>query len=163
MGGVLGGRGHAPRPGEETHHGPPPCHAPCFPGEKPHHCPPLVPQATEPPLVPHVPQATEPIVDLALRHGKPFAVVPCCVFPNLFPTRRTRGGGEVRDHAEFCEYLLQKDAAELLGSELGGGPAGAAAQRLGGEARLPPIGEAQLGLEGRSTIIWWAGASGGEA
>lgn len=31
----------------------------------------------------HPDQATEPIVDFALRHNKPFAVVPCCVFPNL--------------------------------------------------------------------------------
>ena len=29
----------------------------------------------------HPDQATEPIVDAALAMGKPFAVVPCCVFP----------------------------------------------------------------------------------
>src|SRR5688500_3796078 len=36
----------------------------------------------------HPDQATELIVDFALKHGKPFAVVPCCVFPALFPHRR---------------------------------------------------------------------------
>jgi len=41
----------------------------------------------------HPDQATEPIIDAALALGKPFAVVPCCVFPDLFPHRRTRTGG----------------------------------------------------------------------
>ena len=29
----------------------------------------------------HSDGATEPLVKLALKHKKPFAVVPCCVFP----------------------------------------------------------------------------------
>ena len=29
----------------------------------------------------HPDQATDSIVDFALQFGKPFAVVPCCVFP----------------------------------------------------------------------------------
>jgi hypothetical protein len=33
----------------------------------------------------HPDQATEAIVDVALRLQKPFAIVPCCVFPSLFP------------------------------------------------------------------------------
>ncbi|KAK3250706.1 hypothetical protein CYMTET_39925 [Cymbomonas tetramitiformis] len=40
----------------------------------------------------HPDQATEAIVDCARELGKrwrqPFAVVPCCVFPRLFPLRR---------------------------------------------------------------------------
>ena len=36
----------------------------------------------------HPDQATDGIVDAAVRFGKPFAVVPCCVFPSLFPQRR---------------------------------------------------------------------------
>ena len=36
----------------------------------------------------HSDQATESIVDFALSVGKPFAVVPCCVFPKLFADRR---------------------------------------------------------------------------
>ena len=71
------------------------------------------------------------IVDRCLPAGKPFAVVPCCVFPNANPHRRllkasssfgcSGGGGggggggsgggrlEVRSLAEFCQYLLEKD------------------------------------------------------
>ncbi len=36
-------------------------------------------------------QATEPIVDAALAACVPFAVVPCCVFPSLFPDRSHQG------------------------------------------------------------------------
>eukprot|EP00961_Rhodomonas_salina_P052194 700656-Rhodomonas_salina.1 len=38
----------------------------------------------------HPDQATEPLVDFCLGSGKPFAVVPCCVFATLFPGRRFR-------------------------------------------------------------------------
>ena len=41
----------------------------------------------------HPDQATEPIVDAALRLNKPFAVVPCCVFPGAF--RRAGVGAPV--------------------------------------------------------------------
>jgi hypothetical protein len=59
----------------------------------------------------HPDQATEPIVDLALAHGKPFAVVPCCVFARETPGRRCRDGTPVEQHAEFCVYLSEKDGA----------------------------------------------------
>ena len=58
-----------------------------------------------PRLPPGAPQATELIVDAALKYGRPFAVVPCCVFPRLFPHRP-----EVRTTAAFCDYLLRKGA-----------------------------------------------------
>ena len=38
----------------------------------------------------HPDQATDAIVDLCLAAQKPFAVVPCCVFPRLFNTRVLR-------------------------------------------------------------------------
>lgn len=56
----------------------------------------------------HSDEATELIVDAALKYGLPFAVVPCCVFPRLFPHRRLADGGAVRTTAAFCDYLLQK-------------------------------------------------------
>ena len=66
----------------------------------------------------HPDQATEPIVDFCLRSGKPFAVVPCCVFPELFPGRVVvrddddagdeEEGREVREYGEFVRYLAQK-------------------------------------------------------
>lgn len=55
----------------------------------------------------HPDQATEPAVRLALAHGKPFAVVPCCVFPKSNPGRRLRDGKAVETHEEFCTYLEQ--------------------------------------------------------
>ena len=56
----------------------------------------------------HADEATEQIVDAALKYGRPFAVVPCCVFPRLFPQRRLASGGAVRTTAALCDYLLQK-------------------------------------------------------
>ena len=56
----------------------------------------------------HPDGATEPIVDFALASGKPFAVVPCCVYATLAPTRRDRRGQRVTQYEHFCEYLVSK-------------------------------------------------------
>jgi hypothetical protein len=56
----------------------------------------------------HPDQATEPIVDFALAHGKGFAVVPCCVFPKLFPTRQLRDGRGVAKYDAFLRFLAEK-------------------------------------------------------
>ena len=57
----------------------------------------------------HADEATEAAVDAALKYGKPFAVVPCCVFADLFPNRPAA----VRTTAEFCDYLAAKAGATL--------------------------------------------------
>lgn len=61
----------------------------------------------------HSDGATEAIVDASLAYQKPFVVVPCCVFPNLFPQRKvvmTEGAESipVRTHEHFCQFLLDK-------------------------------------------------------
>ena len=71
----------------------------------------------------HPDEATEAIVDAALRTGAAFAVVPCCVFPSLFPHRMLPciggsgsgsggGGGQERrpvlSYGDFCDFLQQK-------------------------------------------------------
>ena len=56
----------------------------------------------------HPDQVTEPIVDGSLSLSKPFAVVPCCVFPLMFPHRRTPNGDEVVSCSQFIEYLKEK-------------------------------------------------------
>lgn len=84
----------------------------------------------------HADGATEAIVDIALYYRKPFVVVPCCVFPNLFQHRmvprirrekvnnnedndleednQTISEPEemtpVRTHEQFCRYLAMKDS-----------------------------------------------------
>lgn len=57
----------------------------------------------------HPDECTETILDMALKHNKVFAIVPCCVFPSLFPLRTLQGGKQVQSYEEFLEYLLQKD------------------------------------------------------
>ena len=56
----------------------------------------------------HPDEATEAIVDVALQVEKSFAIVPCCVFPSLFPHRRDAEGSEVRSLFSFLAYLQAK-------------------------------------------------------
>ena len=96
----------------------------------------------------HADGATEAIVDAALHYHKPFVVVPCCVFPNLFrdryitvpisdtpdesgqSTNEGRKQVPVRTHDQFCTYLLDKD---------------------------PRFVREVLPFEGRNDAIWWDG------
>ena len=66
----------------------------------------------------HADGATEAIVDFALRHGKRFAVVPCCVFQYGSEDETSGGGAEgerakegrrVRSYEGFVAHLLAKD------------------------------------------------------
>ena len=81
----------------------------------------------------HSDEATEDIVDMALLHDKPFAIVPCCVFAHLAPGRRLpaldgEGEGEiVRDINQFVRYL---------------------------KAKSPRIVEALLPFEGRNKVLY---------
>ena len=90
----------------------------------------------------HADGATEAIVEIALQFRKPFIVVPCCVFPNLFRHRlvpmidedgKECGGDEakmvpVRNHEQFCRYLAMKDSHFVV---------------------------EELPFEGRNIGIWW--------
>ncbi|KAI9225637.1 MAG: hypothetical protein DHS80DRAFT_25979 [Piptocephalis tieghemiana] len=77
----------------------------------------------------HPDQATEAIVDIGLRLGLPWAIVPCCVFPSLFPGRRSPvDGEEVTTTEQFIEYLMAKDAG---------------------------IQHAYLPFEGRNRVLYW--------
>lgn len=92
----------------------------------------------------HADGATEAIVEIALHFRKPFIVVPCCVFPNLFRHRlvpmidddgKECGGDEakmvpVRNHEQFCRYLAMKDSNFVV---------------------------EELPFEGRNIGIWWDG------
>lgn len=78
----------------------------------------------------HPDLATEPIVDLALAFNKPFAVLPCCVFPFAFPARRLASGGPVTTFDAFVDYLMQK---------------------------RPDLERAYLNFEGRNKVVFWRG------
>jgi hypothetical protein len=56
----------------------------------------------------HPDQAAEHIVEFALRNGKPFAIVPCCVYHKQFPTRKLPNGDPVKKYGELIEYLMAK-------------------------------------------------------
>lgn len=57
----------------------------------------------------HPDQATEAIIDAALELGVPFAVVPCCTFPDMFPHRKTADGEPVATYSQLIDYLMRKD------------------------------------------------------
>ena len=59
----------------------------------------------------HPDGATDAIVDFALAHGKPFALLPCCVYSKSFTKRRTALGGPVRNYEQLLDYLQDKDPA----------------------------------------------------
>ena len=56
----------------------------------------------------HPDYATEFIIDFALKYDKPFAVLPCCVFPKSFPHRKLKNGKKVTQYDDFCNYLTEK-------------------------------------------------------
>lgn len=71
----------------------------------------------------HPDQATEACIDLALLLRVPFCVVPCCVFPSLFPERRLQNGKQVKSYDDFISYLVlkyPKARVEKLPFEAGG-------------------------------------------
>ncbi|KAI8608672.1 hypothetical protein BC830DRAFT_1154319 [Chytriomyces sp. MP71] len=80
----------------------------------------------------HPDQATEPIVDIGLRQNIPWAIVPCCVFPQLYPDRIWPGeeGGQVNSTEKLIDWLKTKD---------------------------PGIREAYLPFEGRNRVLYWFG------
>ncbi|RQM11155.1 hypothetical protein DD237_004945 [Peronospora effusa] len=56
----------------------------------------------------HPDEATESIFDVAIKFNKPFAVVPCCVFGQKFPSRRLADGSKVLSYENLVEYLISK-------------------------------------------------------
>lgn len=59
----------------------------------------------------HPDQATEPAIDFAISRGKPFAVVPCCVFGRKTDNLRMvgAGGGDlVVTYEQWVQYLQSK-------------------------------------------------------
>jgi len=78
----------------------------------------------------HPDQATEFLVDLALHFGRPFAVVPCCVYAKLFPGRCLKDGRPVKSYNELVEYLMEKN---------------------------PAIRCKTLGFEGRNKVLYYLG------
>ena len=61
----------------------------------------------------HPDEPTGEIVKVALaatghKTGMPFAVVPCCVFANLFPERRLRSGRPVRNTNDLVGWVMEQ-------------------------------------------------------
>ncbi len=57
----------------------------------------------------HPDQAAEHIVDFALSHNIPFALVPCCVYSKQFPKRKLPDGTLVKSYEQLLQHLRSKD------------------------------------------------------
>ncbi len=55
----------------------------------------------------HPDEATVPIVQVAEKYNKNFAVVPCCVFPTKFPDRILKNGDSVIDYTQLIKYIQE--------------------------------------------------------
>ena len=82
----------------------------------------------------HPDEATGAVVEWCVRHRKPFAVVPCCVFARLFPERRTPEGDVVATTEQLCAWIQRQH---------------------------PSIRRATLGFEGSSTVLFSSFGHGG--
>ena len=113
----------------------------------------------------HSDGATEAIVDAALLYNKPFVVVPCCVFPNLFCQRyissemhvatddtimHTREGGTVKDasiNQEESQAITEKQVPVRTHDQF-------CKYLLAKDTRFV---KEILPFDGRNVAIWWDG------
>ena len=58
-------------------------------------------------------QAAEPIINFAQRTKRPFAMVPCCVYPMEFRRRRLPDGTWVRKYEQLIQYLQSRDPEHI--------------------------------------------------
>lgn len=80
----------------------------------------------------HADQATIPIVDAALKAGKTFAVVPCCVFSHDNRSRTLKSGELVTTTEQQIQYICEKDTQGR------------------GEIKT-----AYLDFEGKNVVVYW--------
>ncbi|ORX95609.1 hypothetical protein K493DRAFT_314885 [Basidiobolus meristosporus CBS 931.73] len=81
----------------------------------------------------HSDQATIPIVDAALKAGKAFAVIPCCVFSHDNQSRRLRSGELVTTTEQQIQYICEKSTGKYGGT----------------------IRKDYLGFEGKNVVVYW--------
>jgi hypothetical protein len=61
----------------------------------------------------HPDSAAEPIVQFAIRTGKAFACVPCCVHGEAAPDRRMKDGSPVSTYESLIRYLVELDPLHI--------------------------------------------------
>ncbi|KAF9164367.1 hypothetical protein DFQ26_001503 [Actinomortierella ambigua] len=112
----------------------------------------------------HPDQATEPIVRMALRLGKPFAVIPCCVFSRENPHRRLPRGQQ-QNTAVVGEEEKSKDEQDQKGQGEGKGEEDKATRPVTSYDDFvqwlmtlhPGIETTWLNFEGMNRVVYWQG------
>lgn len=125
----------------------------------------------------HPDQAVDHILDFAVLNNKPCAFIPCCVYANQFPRRRTATTGRtVRKYGELIEYLLAKlsvcvlcastppsvdqnlnrqAAAPLSSSNPGWTEGTGMIQSLESPPNLAQFGVVEMDFEGKNLLIFY--------
>ena len=112
----------------------------------------------------HADSATEAIVDAALHYKKPFVVVPCCVFPNIF-NFRTVLVEESEEGEKFFPILRSKGYTDDSNEAVSGSPTAMRRVKvrsyeefceyiLSKDERFKC---STLPFQGRNLAIWWDG------
>ena len=121
----------------------------------------------------HADSATEIIVDIALKYDKPFVIVPCCVFPNLFSKRyitvpeedtsSSDGNGDASDDANIfgASEDGEKESVVVVGKlkqKFKKIPVRSHEQFIQYLSEKDPRFVIEtLPFEGRNIAIWWDG------
>lgn len=109
----------------------------------------------------HPDQATEPIVRAALKAGKPFAIIPCCVFGRDNPHRRLPKNLETEDIASSSSSSINEGVSREEDEEdedPSTRPVTSYADFVTWlETLHPDIKTTWLNFEGMNRVIYWEG------
>lgn len=118
----------------------------------------------------HPDQATEPIVRAALKAGKPFAIIPCCVFGRDNPHRRLPKDLETEDSIISSCSSSSSSVNEGINQAEGQEEADSSTRPVTSYADFvtwletlhPEIKTTWLNFEGMNRVLYWEGLIGTE-
>ncbi|KAF8948863.1 hypothetical protein BGZ47_002023 [Haplosporangium gracile] len=110
----------------------------------------------------HPDQATEPIVRAALKAGKPFAIIPCCVFGRDNPHRRLPKNLETKEIGSSSSSSINESVVQVEDEEEGVYPSTRPVTSYADfvtwlEILHPDIRTTWLNFEGMNRVLYWEG------
>ncbi|KAF9149426.1 hypothetical protein BG015_008787 [Linnemannia schmuckeri] len=110
----------------------------------------------------HPDQATEPIVRAALKAGKPFAIIPCCVFGRDNPHRRLPKDLETEEIGSSSSSIINEGGVQEEDEEEGVYPSTRPVTSYADFVTWlgtlhPDIKTTWLNFEGMNRVLYWEG------
>ena len=105
----------------------------------------------------HPDQATDPIIDIGLALNIPWAIVPCCVFPNFFTYRQLQLRGNNNDEDDSGNPKDNIDDGPSFPPMVGPKQSVRSYDDLCQyiRERHPDIQETTLPFNGRNRVFYW--------